>query len=469
MGNYKYLFKNIGLLTLSSFATKLLSFFLVPLYTNILTTTEYGTYDLFSTTVGILVPILTMNIQEAVMRFAMVKNYNRSALVTVSMRYALVSSAVVALGLAVNAICGFSSIGKEYAIFFFLMFFMQVISGIILAYTRGIDKISELSISSVIASIVTIGCNLLFLLVFDLRLTGYFLASIIGPLVQCIYLMVRCGMVQDTHLFRKYDTEKKEMLDYSKPMIANSIAWWVNNVSDRYVVIFFCGLAENGIYSVASKIPSILNIFQSIFAQAWTLSAVRDFDPEDKNGFFANTYRAYNCMMVLICSAIIVGDKILAKFLYAKDFFVAWRYVPWLTIAIVFGSLSGYIGGFFSAVKNSKIFAQSTVVGAVSNIVLNLILTPMMGALGAAIATAVCYFVVWVMRYWHSKKFIKLKINLKRDLLTYILLVVQAIVLLNEQGTLMYGVEIGFFFIIAILYARDLMAIMGKGKRAVLG
>ena len=68
--------------------------------------------------------------------------------------------------------------------------------------------------------------------------------------------------------------------------------------------------------------------------------------------------------------------------------------MPWLTIAIVFGSLSGYIGGFFSAVKNSKIFAQSTVVGAVSNIVLNLVMTPFMGALGAAIATAVCYFVV---------------------------------------------------------------------------
>lgn len=71
MNKYKYLFKNIGLLTLSSFATKLLSFFLVPLYTNILTTTEYGTYDLFNTTVGVLLPILTLNVQDAVMRFAM--------------------------------------------------------------------------------------------------------------------------------------------------------------------------------------------------------------------------------------------------------------------------------------------------------------------------------------------------------------------------------------------------------------
>ena len=65
MGRYKYLLKNIGLLTLSSFTTKLLSFFLVPLYTNVLSTTEYGTYDMFNTTIGVLLPILTLNIQES--------------------------------------------------------------------------------------------------------------------------------------------------------------------------------------------------------------------------------------------------------------------------------------------------------------------------------------------------------------------------------------------------------------------
>ena len=78
-GKYKYLAKNIGLLTLSNFATKLLSFFLVPLYTSILTTADYGTYDLFNTTVGVLIPILTLNVQDGVMRFAMDKNYDRRA------------------------------------------------------------------------------------------------------------------------------------------------------------------------------------------------------------------------------------------------------------------------------------------------------------------------------------------------------------------------------------------------------
>ena len=467
MNRYKYLLKNIGLLTLSSFATKLLSFFLVPLYTNILTTSEYGTYDLFNTTVGVLLPILTLNVQDAVMRFAIDSKNNRRAIISVAVKILIIANAIVAAALIINAVFNISIFVKEYSLFFFLMFFMQSLSGVITYYIRGIDRIADLSISSVLVSIFTISCNITFLVVFHWGLTGYFLANIIGPLVQSLYLAVRSDMIHDIDLRAGFLEEKKAMLDYSKPMIANSVAWWVNNASDRYVVIFFCGLAENGIYSVASKIPSILNIFQSIFSQAWTLSAVKDFDPEDKNGFFANTYSAYNCLMVLICSAIIVVDKILAHFLYAKEFYVAWRYVPWLTIAIVFGSLSGYIGGFFSAVKNSKIFAQSTVVGAISNIILNFVLTPLIGALGAAIATAVSYYIVWMIRYWHSKKFIKLKIRLRRDLTTYVLLVAQSIILLYEDGMMLYGIEILLFLIITILYAGDLISIVNKGTRTV--
>lgn len=463
MNRYKYLIKNIGLLTLSSFATKLLSFFLVPLYTNILTTTEYGTYDIFHTTISVLIPILTLNVQESVMRFALDKKYNREAIVTIAMRYMMISCGIIITGLFVNSFLGISSIGKKYAVYFFLMFFSQALSCIVPAYIRGIDKIADLSVSSVIASAVTIGCNILFLVVFRWGLIGYFLANIIGPLIQCIYLMFRGKMFQYTHLSMRYISETKEMLDYSKPMIANSIAWWVNNASDRYVVILFCGLAENGIYSVASKIPSILNIFQSIFSSAWTLSAVRDFDPEDKNGFFANTYKAYNCLMVIICSVIIVVDKILARFLYAKDFYVAWKCVPWLTIAIVFGALSGYIGGFFSAVKNSKIYAQSTIVGAITNIILNLLITPLAGPLGAAIATAVSYFVVWAIRYWHSKRFIKLKINLLRDIVTYILLVLQSVVLVMVYNELLlYLIEGVLFIMIVLSYFHEIMQIITK-------
>ena len=466
MGKYRYLIKNVGLLTLANFATKLLQFFLVPLYTNILTTTEYGTYDLFNTTVGVLLPILTLNIQDAVIRFALDKKYKREAVVTIGIRYLLISNIIVAAGLGVNYIFGFSALGKQYAIFFFLMFLTQSLSCIVTCYIRGTDKIADLSISSVIASAVTIGLNILFLVTFRWGLVGYFLANVIGPLVQSFYLAIRGQMFKKTHLTQRYETERKDMLAYSRPLIANALAWWVNNASDRYVVIFFCGLAANGVYSVASKIPSILNVFQSIFNQAWELSAVKDYDPEDKSGFFTNTYKAYNCLMTIVCSLIIVADKILARILYAKDFYVAWRYVPWLTIAILFGALSGYVGGFFSAVKDSKVFATSTVVGAVSNIILNIIFTPIMGPLGAAIATTICYVEVFAVRYIQSKKYIKLRINFIRDIISYVILVVQAIVLLAVQHRVaLYGILVVLFVFIVLLYIKDIKIIFKKVLR----
>ena len=71
MANYKYLIKNIGILVLGNFTTKLLSFFLIPLYTASLTTTEYGSFDLINTTIGLIIPIFTFNILEGIFRYSL--------------------------------------------------------------------------------------------------------------------------------------------------------------------------------------------------------------------------------------------------------------------------------------------------------------------------------------------------------------------------------------------------------------
>lgn len=462
MGKYRYLSKNIGLLTLSSFATKLISFFLIPLYTNVLTTREYGTYDLFATTTSVLLPILTLNIQEAVIRYALDKTYDREAIATIAVRYLIGSSFVVVIMLMVNYMFGFSQVIKDYSVFFFLIYFSQVIVGIMVSYIRGIDRIADLSISSVMCAMVTIACNILFLVVFKWGLAGYFAANVIGPLVQCCYLVYRSRFFGVIHLRKNYSAENREMTTYSKPLIANSLGWWINNALDRYVIIYFCGLSANGIYTIASKIPNLLNIFQTIFNSAWALSAVKEFDPEDKDGFFSNTYKAYNCFMTLACSGIIVADKLLAKLLYAKDFFVAWQYVPWLTIAILFGALSGYLGGFFTAVRDSKVFAQSTIIGAGCNIVLNIALTPFMGPLGAAIATTACHVIVWVVRVVQSRKYIKLRFNFKRDIIAYIILIVQSVLLLRFEGTTLYSIELALFILAVVLFFKDIQLILSK-------
>lgn len=458
MDRYRYLLKNIGLLTISQFGTKLLSFFLVPLYTNVLTTTEYGTYDLFNTTVSLLIPILTLNIVDASLRFALDKNTDPCAVFSISIQYILKGSVLIFLISALNHLFKINTVLDQYWYFFILMFVLSALGGVVSYFARGIERVADVSISGLLTSAVMIGLNILFLLPLHMGISGYFLATIIGSFAGTFYLIIRIKAWHYFQLGRPNAQLKKEMLSYSKPLIANSIAWWINNASDRYIVIWLCGLAANGIYSVGYKIPSILNIFQTIFNQAWTLSAVKDFDPEDTDGFFSQMYNLYNFGMVFICSVLIVSTRWIAKILYAKDFYAAWKYVPFLMIAIVFGSLSGYIGGIFSAVKQSKIFAQSTVIGAISNIIMNLCFVYFLGPMGAAAATAISFWLVWAIRVKHLKKYIHLKMYPGRDYLAYGLLMIQSVLLLlfQTEPIRLYLGEIALTIALMLLFKREI-------------
>lgn len=457
MGNYKYLAKNIGVLAISNFATKLLSFFLVPLYTSILTTSEYGTYDLFSTTVYLLVPILTLNIQDATIRFSLDENYDKKNIISVSLNIFIKGLVILLVFSALNYITNILPIFNDYIIVFIFMYIFQALVGIMTSFARGCEKITEISIASVLGSVIFIGLNIAFLVVFKWGLMGYFLSSILGNLSQVIYLIYVTKLCKYIGKQKDDKATRTEMLNYSCPLIANTVAWWVTNASDRYIVIWLCGTTANGIYSVAYKIPSVLNILQSIFTDAWTLSAVKAFDSEDKDGFFSNMYNGYNCLMVLACSFLIFSDKFFAKILYANDFYKAWEYVPFLLISIVFGATSGYIGGIFSALKKAKILAQSTTVGAVANIILNVILVYIIGTIGAAISTAISYIIVWGIRLYYMNKYLHTELNLKRDIISYVILFFQAIaIILIPTGLIMYSIEGIMFIVLILLYHKEI-------------
>lgn len=461
MANYKYLIKNIGILVLGNFTTKLLSFFLIPLYTAALTTTEYGSFDLINTTIGLIIPIFTFNILEGIFRYSLDKEVNKANLIYIGFKYFFISFIPLLILIFVNYIFNLITIFNEYLWYFLLMYFSMALSGILTSIAKGFEKLSTIAVSGVISSIIVIASNIYFLLIVKWGLDGYFIASILGTLSQCIYIIIDVKIwkyiKKSKNNFDKQKILEKKVVNYSKPLIANSVSWWINNVSDRYIVTYFCGFAINGIYSIAYKIPTFLNLIVSIFNQAWNLSAIKDFNQNDENGFFSKTYSIYNCLMVLICSSMIVFDKVISKILFANDFYIAWKYVPFLLIAFFFGALSGYLGGIFAAVKRSDIYAKSTIIGAITNLLLNFLLVYKIGALGAAIATTISYFIVWKIRFDEIQKFIQIKINLRRDLVTYLILLIQAILLLIiNNNFLLYILEIVCLFIISVLLGKDI-------------
>lgn len=451
----------MGLLTISNFSSKLLSFLLVPLYTSVLTTKDYGIYDIFNTTIMLLIPILTMGIIESVLRFPLENRENSEVIYLVGLKHILRGFFILIIVCGINYVYTFSDTLLKYNIFFIFLYITAVVSQMLQNFARGIEKVSSLAVSGILSSIAVISLNILFLLYLDLGLVGYFLANILGMVISIIYLVFSLG-VWKYKLSRKIDKKlEKEMLNYSIPTIANSISWWVNNAADRYIIISLFGLATNGIYSVSYKIPSIMNVFQTIFNQAWTISAVQEFDKNDSNGFYKNVYSGTNFVMITVCSILILLTKVLARLLYKNQFYSAWTYVPYLLISILFGVLCGVLGGVYTATKDSKKLGSSTVIGAVVNVIAGYLLSVLIGPIGAALGTLLSYIIVWLIRLVDVKKYMKLRINLKRDVISYVVLLLQAIELIYvKEGILLYSTQTILFLIVLLMYMNELKMLL---------
>lgn len=449
---YKYLSQNILLFSISGLIPKVLSFLMVPFYTSVLTPTDYGIADLISTTVMLLVPIFTLDIQDAVMRYALDKAYDNGDVISCASKIIAFGGIFIVLGAVAAHYLHISWLQDEYIIFVVITYFVTAIGNSLGMFCRGINEVKAIAAASIITTFITIPANIIFLAVFKWGITGYLAANVLGGIISNIYLAYKVRLSRFLH-WRIPGSVKQEMLVYSVPLIFNVIAWWVNSVSDRYILSWVSGVALSGIFAVSLKIPSILSVFQGIFYQAWSISAVKDFDPEDKDGFLSKTYSITNAAMVIICSGIMLFNMPLSWFLYSKEFFQAWKYVPLLLIAAVFNFMALIVGAIFTAVKDTKSISTTTILGAGVNLLATAVLTYFFGAYGAALAMVLGYLAVFAARAVKVRIHIHMKLNWKRDIAGYLALIVQ--VILASFGWMGMGFQVIPVLFILFLYRSE--------------
>lgn len=465
---YKELSKNTMLFTISSIGTKLITFFLVPLYTYVLTTEDYGTADLMSTTVSLLLPILSFNIQDAVLRFSLDEGTDSRAVLSIASKIVAIGSAVMG---GVLILLGFSNILNvewQYLVYLWVSYFSHALYSSFQMYLKSKDRAKIIVIASIASTFVCCILNIALLLWFELGVIGYLIATASASVVSSLVCFFFGGLYKDIDFSISDKELLKKMLLFSAPLIINSLAWWVNSASDRYILTFFQGPSANGIYSISYKMPTILSTLQTIFYNAWSISAIKEFDRDDRDGFIGNIYSLFSCISLVGCSAILIVNPFLAKFLYAKDFYLAWKYVPALLVGTAFNGLSLVQGCLFSAVKRTKDVSVSTIVGAIVNTVLNFVLIYSIGIQGAAIATMVGYIASWLMRSIKLNKcVVKIKIDWFSHVTTLVLIITQG-VLASVYGTnmiqLILFVAIVFFQRKAIVNVFRKVADILEGK-----
>ena len=443
-----YLFKNTIIFTIGNLATRLIVFFLIPLYTNVLSTSEYGVVDLIITVATLIIPVLTLNIMESVMRFNLDKGVNHNEITKIGL---IILGFAIVFGLVLIPVCYLYNPFKGLGIYLYLYCISSAACQIALADLRGKELLVQYSLGNVINTFLIAGFNILFLVYLKLGISGYLLAYIIANTMVAIYaLYVGKGYKA---IWVKYDKAKmKEMIMYSVVLIPNSFMWWIMNSSDHIMVTEMIGVEANGIYAISYKFPTLISTVTGIFNQAWSYSAIKEEDSEDIAIYTNKIFREMINIIMLVGLGIMTFIKPFLKIYVANNYYVAWKYTPFLIIGCVFLTLGTFMSTSYTVHKDSKGFLLSGTIGAMLNILLNLILIPKIGVYGAAIATCVSYISVFVFRIFHTRKYMVYKLT-KGFLIGSDALVVSA--LLMYQNGIIFQVGQIIIFVIVIILFRD--------------
>lgn len=427
MDKYKKLLSNTLILSIGTFSSKLLVYFLMPLYTAILSSEQYGTADLITNAANLLIPFCCIGITHGVFRFAADEDENNKVVFSSGVSVLLLSSAIFLL------LSPFISFIPSFSNYAWLIAFYVVSSNfhtLAKEYIRAKGYMKLYAVQSILGTALTIAFNLLFLIPMKLGVTGYVLSVAVADAVGTLFLIIYAKLYKDFSFKLFSKSKAKEMLKYSLPMMPTTVIWWITNVSDRFMVSYICGLSANGLYSAAYKIPTIIALVAGVFNEAWQLSAISESkDREEVSNFFSAVFERYQAILFLGCSVLIPFTPLATRILLNESYFTAWTFMPVLLLATVFSSLVTFIGSIYTVKKKTTMSLITAAVGAGLNIILNFLLIPKMGAQGAGIATALSYFAVFVFRAIHSKSFMPFDIKAWKLALNTFIVTAQIIVM----------------------------------------
>lgn len=435
----KELFNNTALYTISNIITRLLSFFMVPLYTYVLTTQEFGTIDLIFTTLNLSLPIFTLCINQATLRFTLEAKEDKKLVFSYSLM--VVFSGIVLLLLAMVGFFYANGMGK-YLFTTTMLLSSNFLYVIISEFVRGLEEIRVFIIGNIISAFISVSLNIVTIVFLNWGVNGYIISFTVAYCVATAYYIIKMRLLKylTAKIFERKNTlVLKKMIKYSAYLIPNTFFWWITNASDRYMILYYLGTHDNGIYAVSNKVPIIITSVCGVFIQAWTLTAVKENWTRDNNDYNERVYQNVFSFTFIISSITLLFVKIFIRLYVPDNYFVSWKSSSFLIVAAALNVMASFIGTRYIVVMKNFGNMISTMLGAITNIIFNIILIPHFGITGAALATYISYFVVVIYRIFDTKAF-KYKKEItelsKNNIVTWIVINLQIVFLFIDENLL---------------------------------
>ncbi|MBR3961031.1 MAG: oligosaccharide flippase family protein [Clostridia bacterium] len=395
MNRYKALAKNTAIFAVGTFGSKILSFIMVFFYSRAMQTAEFGTLDIIINSGSLMLPICMLGIQNAIIRFGLDNEYKKDEVFSVG--FVSVGLGLALLALASPLIMQLAEL-KQYIFYLYAYVLMSSLRHICSYFVRAIGRPKLYAADGIFSTFMTCALTIIFLIPLKMGIRGYLLAIILADFSSVLFLSLKARLYKYVNFGGFNVSLAKKMLAFSLPLIPTSLLWWVVNVSDRYFVQYMVSASANGLYSVAYKVPTILTLISVIFLDAWQISAVEENSSDTRNRFYSNIFTSFQGAIFILSSGMILFAKFITYILLDSSYYPSWKFIPFLLLATVYSCFVQFLGNIYLAEKRSVATLIKTLIGAISNLILNFLLIPIWGPNGAAIATCISYFVVYAVR-----------------------------------------------------------------------
>lgn len=398
-----------------SILTQVINMLLIPLYTNNLSQMEYGKYELLNTIQQLLGLAITIGVYSGLKRFYY-EVENKNALRNTALNFSFLWGSMIfgfIYFISPNIsqyIFNGEQIAIEYIRIIVVSSLLTCLISIYVSFYEMEFKAFRAAVTQLTILIITFCLAFYFIAINQEGIMGALKSILIANLIVFIILFISNFKTYKIQIHMKY---LKDMLYYGGGLLLGQVSAWILNLIDRFFIKGLISYSAVGVYSISYKIGMLINpVFIAPFAQVFTsfkFKAYKEVDGKDKIKKMFHIYNIIGCFCVFGLS---IFGKIGVNILATKEYLEAYKIIPLIAISyFIWGIGQFYSLGLHIAnkmVSNSLI----VVISAVVNIVLNIVLIPIMGINGAAVATIVAYMVANIFYYYFSEKYYSLGLGI---------------------------------------------------------
>jgi O-antigen/teichoic acid export membrane protein len=414
---------------LSGYISKSISLLLLPLYTAVLTTEDYGILDLLGTIVVVSTFLILSGTDTSVGYYYFRKeHFDERPQIIISSMYVRVLFALIAFVIIFLAAQYISQLlfGKDLSLFVIITgmtIVFQALHSFLFNLLRLEFRVWLYTILSSINILLSILLTIYFVLIHGMGIYGALLAQAISYGVIFFYTMF--------YVFKRYGFTfspmwVKKILAYGFPLIGTGVAVWVLNSTDRYFLAHYVDLSAVGIYAVGAKLASIVGIVGGALQMSWGPYAMDIQYEKNAKDIYSKVFQLYfitNIMMILGISMFAID---ILKVFTQPDFYSARAVVPFLCTSVFFTSAYFIVSIGINLTKKLQHTIWITVAAAGANIGLNFLLTPLFGSVGAAFCIMTANFLIFLLTYIVSQKYYPVDYKFKKVM---VLLVPAAVII----------------------------------------